>query len=167
MTFLYEVMSPDVSVNSGFGVDAIIQEWVAMPLMHQDITVRLVRLEYDEENVILATTKAYTTITKEMLRCEFPCFFDRNHDHQTPRLVAKLVGQELVIPTTVRFEWDSQADRVLGMHSSSDLVTPFLKLLGNVQDTARVLNALRKPRRARLPRTRTTKFAPSGSVHKH
>ncbi|OWZ02352.1 hypothetical protein PHMEG_00026098 [Phytophthora megakarya] len=140
MNFLSMVMSPVVSVNSGFGVDTIIQEWLAVPLMHQDLTVRLIRLEYDEGNVILATVKSSTTITEEMLRCEFPFSVDRTNDDQTSRLVAKLVGQQLVIPTTVRFEWDSKADRVLSMHSNADLVTPFLKLLGNVQDTTLVID---------------------------
>ncbi|OWZ03994.1 hypothetical protein PHMEG_00024185 [Phytophthora megakarya] len=139
MNFLREFFSPRISVNSGFGLDALIQEWLAVPLMCQDMTVHLLRLEYDEGNTILAFIQTCATITAEMLRCEFPYFVDRQQDHKTFRLMTKLVGQQLVIRTTVRFEWDSVTRRVLGLHYSSDLVTPFLKLLGNLQDTARVL----------------------------
>ncbi|OWY90326.1 hypothetical protein PHMEG_00041592, partial [Phytophthora megakarya] len=138
MNFLNKVMSPDVSVNSGFGVDTLIQEWLSVPLMNQDLTVRLARLEYDEGNMILATVKACTTITEEMLRSEFPYFVDRSHDHQSSRLVSKLVGRQLAIPITIRFEWDSVAGQVLSMHASPDLVTPFLTLLGNMEDAIRV-----------------------------
>ncbi|OWY91295.1 hypothetical protein PHMEG_00040185 [Phytophthora megakarya] len=140
INFLREVMSPDVSVNSGFGVDALIQEWSAVPLMYQDIAVHLVRLEYNGAHTILATVKACITITEEMLRWEFPYFVDRSQDHQTSRLMTKLVGQQLVIPTTARFEWDPIERRVLSVHYSSDLVTPFLKILGNIRDAAIVLD---------------------------
>ncbi|OWZ02991.1 hypothetical protein PHMEG_00025354 [Phytophthora megakarya] len=140
MTFLNKVMSPDVSVNSGFGVETIIQEWLSMTLKHQDLTVRLIRLEYDERNMILATVKSSITITEEMFLPESPLIVNRNHDHQTSPLVAKLVGQQLVIPTTIRFEWDSKADRVLSMHANPDFVTPFLTLLGNMEDATRVID---------------------------
>ncbi|OWZ08665.1 hypothetical protein PHMEG_00018749 [Phytophthora megakarya] len=139
MDFLHKVMAPDVRINSGFGVDAIVQEWLAVPEANRNITVRLLQLEYDERSAMMATIQSCIIITEHMLRCEFPYFGD-NQGSQVPPLGKKLLGQSLVISTTVRFEWDSSTGRVLSMHYESDLVTPFLKLLGNLQDTAQVLD---------------------------
>ncbi|OWZ12208.1 hypothetical protein PHMEG_00014673 [Phytophthora megakarya] len=140
MAFLHKVMAPDVSVNSGIGIEAIVQEWLAVPYVNDDITIRLLQLENDEDDAMLATIQSHIIITEDMLRCEFPYFADITIEDQKSALVNKLVGKKLSILSKVRFEWDSSSGRVLGMHYTADLVTPFLKLLGNLQDTARVLD---------------------------
>ncbi|OWZ20910.1 hypothetical protein PHMEG_0004621, partial [Phytophthora megakarya] len=86
LNFLHKVMDPVISVNSRFGVDALIAEWLTVAQVQQDIAVRLLHLDYPEENVILAKIRTYTTITDEMLRREFPCFVGRSKGLYTCRL---------------------------------------------------------------------------------
>ncbi|OWZ18121.1 hypothetical protein PHMEG_0007845 [Phytophthora megakarya] len=140
MDFLHKVMAPNVSINSGFGVEALIEEWLAVQQIHRDITVCLFRLDYDQDTAIVAAIKSYALITEEMLLFAFPYFSDRSKDPKKTALMTKLVGQQIVISSLVRFEWDRETCQILSMHYSFDMVTPFLKLIGNIEDTARVLD---------------------------
>ncbi|EGZ08017.1 hypothetical protein PHYSODRAFT_374496, partial [Phytophthora sojae] len=50
-----------------------------------------------------------------------------------------LLGQRLVVVTTTRFEWDEANGRINSVYSTNDIVTPLLKILGNLEDVARVM----------------------------
>ncbi|OWZ14398.1 hypothetical protein PHMEG_00012134 [Phytophthora megakarya] len=54
--------------------------------------------------------------------------------------MTKYVGHQLVISSLLRFEWDRATCQILSMHYSFDMVIPFLELIGNIGDTARVLD---------------------------
>ncbi|KAF4045567.1 hypothetical protein GN244_ATG02015 [Phytophthora infestans] len=139
--FLYRAMAPDVSVNSGDGVNALLQEWRQLPQTGGDVTVNLVRLEYDERATILATVRVYVTITAEMLHFSFPQLVDATnaHDRYSP-VAKKILGKQLVIPVTVRFEWDGSTAQVTGIYFCPDLITPLMKILGNLNDVSLALD---------------------------
>ncbi|OWZ20871.1 hypothetical protein PHMEG_0004670, partial [Phytophthora megakarya] len=56
---------------------------------------------------------------------------------------AKLLGQRLVMHGSVRFSWNSSVNRVDGLLSQSDMVTPLLQLLGNIDDVSLLLGNAR------------------------
>ncbi|KAF1779819.1 hypothetical protein GQ600_15701 [Phytophthora cactorum] len=68
--FLHRTMAQTISVNSGFGIDALLQEWRFVPRMAGDLTVQLLRLEYDDRAAMLATVKVFVTITERYAASE-------------------------------------------------------------------------------------------------
>ncbi|KAG6954592.1 hypothetical protein JG688_00012271 [Phytophthora aleatoria] len=135
--FLHRTMAQTISVNSGFGIDALLQEWRFVPPMAGDLTVQLLRLEYDDRAAMLATVKVFVTITEDMLRLSFSHLVST--DNRLSPFAEKLLREKIVVPVTVRFEWDNTTAQVVSMHSTPDLFTPFTKVLGNLKDAARVL----------------------------
>ncbi|OWZ02498.1 hypothetical protein PHMEG_00025927, partial [Phytophthora megakarya] len=53
---------------------------------------------------------------------------------------SKLLNQRLVMRGLVRFDWDNNTNRMAGIHSQSDLLTPMLRRLGSLQDVSRAFN---------------------------
>ncbi|KAG6950152.1 hypothetical protein JG687_00014427 [Phytophthora cactorum] len=50
------------------------------------------------------------------------------------RLTQKLLGQRIVMHGVIRFEWHSGFGRLKSLVGYSDLQTPLLRLLGDVED---------------------------------
>ncbi|KAF1775110.1 hypothetical protein JG687_00004287 [Phytophthora cactorum] len=56
--FLQATMAPDVSVNTGYGIDRLLWGWETLSRYYPDCDVKLVTLEIGAGNSLLATTKA-------------------------------------------------------------------------------------------------------------
>ncbi|KAE8882377.1 hypothetical protein PF005_g1030 [Phytophthora fragariae] len=139
--FLQMAMASDIAFNRGYGVDAMLEDWRVLTLHHKQHEIRLVRLDHDVDGMVVATLNNSTTITENMLRSSLPdlmCGGDPNKWHP---LVRKLLEQCFMIPATVRFEWDDTRNRFVSAHYEADMLTPLLKLLGNLEDASIVLNS--------------------------
>ncbi|ETI54241.1 hypothetical protein F443_02913 [Phytophthora nicotianae P1569] len=121
--FLLQVMSPDVSVNSGIGITALLQEWRLLPQTGENLTVHLLHLDYDETAAMLAKLVDSS----------------KTFNQPSPR-TEKIIGKQLVIPCTVRFDWDSSTAHVVAIRFRPDLITPFMDVLGSLKDVASVLD---------------------------
>ncbi|KAF4147318.1 hypothetical protein GN958_ATG03498 [Phytophthora infestans] len=64
-------------------------------------------------------------------------------DEGRPLLVVeKLLGQQIVLPSEVRFDWDESTGRmtaVTGRYFKAEMLMPLLKILSNLEDVALVL----------------------------
>lgn len=132
--FLQGAMSPNVVCGAVWGVEALLEHWRVLSFYFPDIDMEIVRLEKQDQDTLLATTKMKVTITEHTLRHAFP------HLVGSPALAAKLLEQHLTVRGSVRFEWDVS---VIGLHHSGDLLAPMLKLLGRLEDVSRVFEKAR------------------------
>ncbi|OWZ12627.1 hypothetical protein PHMEG_00014185 [Phytophthora megakarya] len=138
--FLHTVMNPKVSVNAGFGADAVLEDWRLLAQNIEDLDVRIVRLENVDENNIIAYVRGTTTITEAMLRNEFPHLWYDGDGNIWSSFAERLLGRQLVVYTTTRFVWDSSASRIVSAHYTVDLETAMMNLLGNWEDVAYILS---------------------------
>ncbi|OWY97448.1 hypothetical protein PHMEG_00032014, partial [Phytophthora megakarya] len=59
------------------------------------------------------------------------------------RLAATLLDQTLVMRGSVVLEWDNAMDKVIRVHFQADMMTPLIKLLGDMKDVNSVFNKAR------------------------
>ncbi|KAG6958002.1 hypothetical protein JG687_00009625 [Phytophthora cactorum] len=134
LDFVQDMMAPDVIHNSGCGAEAMIRSWRRLSNWFEDVELKFERLEKSAEGSIVATTTTSITINEVTVRNVFPRLHNsRNHKGRS-RQTQKLLGQRIVMHGSTRFEWDSAFDRVTSVVGHSDLLTPMLRLLGNVED---------------------------------
>ncbi|KAI9985207.1 hypothetical protein PInf_004532 [Phytophthora infestans] len=142
LLFLQATMTPEVMVKNGSGIDAMLEIWRSISMRRDDLHVRLERLENGPGGSFIATTKCYFTITRSMLLQEFPHVV-MNSDEGRPLLVVeKLLGQQIALPSEVRFDWDESTGRmtaVTGRYFKAEMLMPLLKILSNLEDVALVL----------------------------
>lgn len=137
MSFLHRVMAPDVSVNSGFGIDALVEEWRFIP----QTTVQLLQLTYDGSTTMLASVKLLITFTEVLMRISFSHLVDT--DNKLAPLAEKLLGKRLVVPVSVSFQWNATTAQIVSIRSTPDLLSPITKMLGNLSDAIRLLDNAR------------------------
>lgn len=142
LDFLRAMMTPDVTDGSVYGIDALLERWRLYSLYHSNLDIELERLEMGAPNTVIATTRVSMTITESTLYHAFRHLFNGNASH-SERLVAKLLGQHVTMSGSVRFGWDDTCGRVHSLEHSADMLTPMLKLLGNLEDVAFVFSRAR------------------------
>ncbi|OWZ21147.1 hypothetical protein PHMEG_0004338 [Phytophthora megakarya] len=139
-SFLQTAMMPGFLHNKGQGGDDLLQIWQSISEYNETLETRLVRLEYGAEGVMIAYMDSDSTITlKRLEKCLLS--ISGGEDYKCLSLASKLLGQRLVVPMSVRFEWDEMNNRISSMHYEPDFLTPLLKILGNLEETTRVLNS--------------------------
>ncbi|OWZ02749.1 hypothetical protein PHMEG_00025636 [Phytophthora megakarya] len=136
--FLQATVAEDIVLDRGFGVDALMEDWKSISLHHQDLNISLVRLENGIGNSLVATVQAHCKISEDSIGHIFPHLVD-DDDGEHARLVTKLVGQSLGIPCTICFVCDDATEEIVSMHYTSDMMTPLMRILGNLEDVSRVL----------------------------
>ncbi|KAG2786428.1 hypothetical protein PC129_g20612 [Phytophthora cactorum] len=136
-TFLHEIMAPDVTDGSLFGVDAQLEGWRLLALYFGDVRVDLKGLRTPTTDTLIAGTVTSVTITNNTLRRAFPHL---NSDGvggtkggAWSPLAAKVLGKRLVMHGSVFFCWDCATDKVVSLHSQADMITPMLNLLGSLE----------------------------------
>ncbi|OWY93162.1 hypothetical protein PHMEG_00037544 [Phytophthora megakarya] len=134
-------MAPGVTDGTVSGVDGIMETWKSMSLCFPRLVIELTSLENGPSGSIIATTKHSQTISENMLHNAFPRLI--HEGGESSQLVNKLLGGQIVIQATVHFEWDSDNSRVSSFVFKADLVTPMLRLLGNLEDVSYVFNNAR------------------------
>ncbi|KAF4319353.1 hypothetical protein JM18_003205 [Phytophthora kernoviae] len=144
--FLQATMSLDVIGETGCGVEALLETWKMITLLHEDIDIQLLRLDQGAGGSLVATTKVKFSINEKTLRLAFPHLINADEAGNWSRLAAKLLGQQLVVRGAVRSMWDEDSDRMISVQNEADMLTPMLQLLGNLEDVFCVFgNALITP----------------------
>ncbi|ETO77468.1 hypothetical protein F442_07335 [Phytophthora nicotianae P10297] len=69
--------------------------------------------------------------------------FDYDKEREWSRIAGRLVNQRLVMRGSVHFNWDGTSNRVMGLITQADMVSPLLQLLGNLEDVSRVFRRAR------------------------
>ncbi|KAG3061891.1 hypothetical protein PC122_g19484 [Phytophthora cactorum] len=142
--FLRDTMVHDVTDGIIHGVEALLENWKLLSLYHDDVFVQLQRLDYVTEDSLQATTTVGLTITENTLQHLYLHLLVspiRDHkEEQVSPLAAKLLNQRIVVRGTVRFDWDEASCCMTRLETKLDLLSPFLELLGSLEDTARVFD---------------------------
>ncbi|KAG7394318.1 hypothetical protein PHYBOEH_005363 [Phytophthora boehmeriae] len=142
-TFLLTTMASDVAYGTVCGIEALLENWRLMTLYHEDIDVQLLRLDDGAHGTLIATSKGKIVITEQTLRYAFPNLLN---DGKWSPLALKLLGQELTVIGTTCFYWNNQKGCVVNLEAKVDMMTPMLKLLGNLENISHVFdNALLTP----------------------
>ncbi|KAG4047376.1 hypothetical protein PC123_g17267 [Phytophthora cactorum] len=136
LDFLRQTMSSTVVLNTGQGHDAMLRSWRCISLWFQDVEVNLEGLDRSAAGSVEAITTTSVTITERTPRNVFPHLISKSGS--TSELAQQLLGRRIVMRGLTRFEWDSAAGCFTSVMAHSDLLTPVLHLLGNVEDVARV-----------------------------
>ncbi|OWY95847.1 hypothetical protein PHMEG_00034044, partial [Phytophthora megakarya] len=119
------------------GVEAIVENWKLLSFYHDEVQIRLQRMEQITQDSLLAFAMIRLTITKKTLQYLYPHLID-NNDKGTAALAAKLLNQHLLVRGSVRFDWDSVNERVVRLESKFDILSPILKLVGSLENVVRV-----------------------------
>ncbi|OWZ03712.1 hypothetical protein PHMEG_00024507 [Phytophthora megakarya] len=139
--FLLKTMAPDVTNGIMGGVDGVMKIWEHESLCFPGLWVDIKCLEDGPDGSIIVTTKHNLTISEATLHYMFPHLI--HGDGEYSQLVNKLLGQQLLTHVVVHFEWDSETGRVNSYVSKADIVTPMLRLLGNLEDVSHVFKGSR------------------------
>ncbi|GMF15112.1 unnamed protein product [Phytophthora lilii] len=130
-------MTPNVAGDKGYGIDMILEEWRQLSSAFEGLSIQLVRLEKSADGVVLATTRTTTTLTAKAICCAFPQLVA---DPKLTYFDDKLLNKNLVMNGSVRFHWDNKRGRVASLQYNVDVLTPILKLLGNLEEALCVFN---------------------------
>ncbi|OWZ04963.1 hypothetical protein PHMEG_00023037, partial [Phytophthora megakarya] len=135
-------VSTTSDVTDGFkvGPEAILENMLLFSYYFRNFHVVLEELKKGPTaDSIVAITTTSVTISENTLRLVFPHLAEDWVESQHS-LGSKLLNQQLVMRGLVRFDWDNITNRVVGIYSQSDLLTPMLRTLGSLQDVSRAFN---------------------------
>ncbi|KAL3659825.1 hypothetical protein V7S43_015127 [Phytophthora oleae] len=135
-TFLHEMMAPDVLVGSLVGVEAALENWRLLTLYFEDVRMELKDMKMPASDTLVAGTTTSVSITNKTLRHAFPHLI--SDGGKLSPLATRLLGERLVMKGTVLFRWDSSTDKVVKLHSQTDMLTPILNLLNSLEDVSHV-----------------------------
>ncbi|ETI39256.1 hypothetical protein F443_15146 [Phytophthora nicotianae P1569] len=127
-----------VAFNSLYGVDKLVQYWQQMSRWFPSVEMELVRLHKESTGTLTATTVTTISISMQTIRDVFPHLTDSDGNESCGLLADKLLGQKITLRGSMHFEWDNTCHRISRVMSQSDMLTPMLYILGNLEDTARV-----------------------------
>ncbi|KAK1942269.1 hypothetical protein P3T76_006591 [Phytophthora citrophthora] len=145
LDLLRATMSPEMDAGNAIGLEALARNWRVFTEFFQDVQLQLVRLDSVGENALVATATLSVTISRFSVHKIFPHLVTSKR--QTLSSIAgRLLGQRLVTPVSVRFDWDCSSNRVVRLISQGDMLSPMLKVLGNLKDVSLAFSqALVKP----------------------
>ncbi|ETI39266.1 hypothetical protein L915_14685 [Phytophthora nicotianae] len=137
LDFLRSSMSPDVIFNAQQGIETMITSWKYITYAFQALEIELDSLVRSVDGSLVATTTTSVSISGLTIRNVFPHLCS-GEDEDLHRLAGKIVGHRFHLDGVTRFEWDAASRRVSAVISQSDMLTPMLCLLGNLDDVSRV-----------------------------
>ncbi|EGZ08632.1 hypothetical protein PHYSODRAFT_435313, partial [Phytophthora sojae] len=141
LEFVLATMTKDVVFNSCRGSEAIMKAWKCQTLWFKDFELELESLVKVSGSSLVATTTTNFTIVDRTLQNVFPHLSEKNGFRSAglgPRVAKTLLGERVTVRGSVRFEWDGFLGRVTMITTQSDLLTPILRLLGNLEDVSYV-----------------------------
>ncbi|OWY97488.1 hypothetical protein PHMEG_00031967 [Phytophthora megakarya] len=133
LNFLLSTMTDDVVFNLYNGVEAIIQIYKKQTYWLKNFQLELEGLVKSPSTALVASTATTFIITERTLHKAFPGVLKTN-------VANKLLGQRIICRGRTCFEWDTAVGRVSRVTTQSDLLTPMLRLLGNLEDTSLVFS---------------------------
>ncbi|ETL48718.1 hypothetical protein L916_01705, partial [Phytophthora nicotianae] len=150
--FLRAVMAPDVAFGELCGVDALIDQWQRYSLFFGSLYFKLNRMEEQPFGALETSATLSLTITEVTLRYVFPHLLEQRIEETcsdgeasgsatiVSPLGTRLLGQRLDCRCTVRFCWDDSIGRVTRLFATMDLLTPLLRVLGNIEEVSYVID---------------------------
>ncbi|KAG7397083.1 hypothetical protein PHYBOEH_001297 [Phytophthora boehmeriae] len=144
LEFLQATMAQDMTDGALCGVDALLENWRLLSSYHESIYVELKCLKQDRDNSLVATVTTSLTITENTLQNLYPHLLSSDaagdEYEELSSLAAKLLNQRIVVPGSVRFDWDDAYGCIMRMESKADILTPTLRLVGTLDNVARVFS---------------------------
>ncbi|ETP18491.1 hypothetical protein F441_07293 [Phytophthora nicotianae CJ01A1] len=136
--FLTASMSPDLDTGITSGIEALMKRWKTFTRLFPSGHIQLENLRQLTSDSLVATTSTSVTLTEHVLQHLFQHGSDdgKAHSIRRGRVFSRLQGQHIVMRGSVRFGWDEGAKRVVRLYFQTDILTPMLGLLGNLEDVS-------------------------------
>ncbi|RLN93639.1 hypothetical protein BBJ28_00018087 [Nothophytophthora sp. Chile5] len=144
LVFLRSTMASNVALGELCGVDVLMEQWRRYSMYFADLHFQLERMEKTSEDLMTASASLIVTVTESTLQHVFPSLVERERvgsgeGAEGVSLGAKLLGQRLIIPCTVRFDWDDVSSRVVRLETTMNFLSPLCQALGSLTDATFVL----------------------------
>ncbi|KAE8972330.1 hypothetical protein PR003_g22889 [Phytophthora rubi] len=137
LAFLEKVFVHNVSMGDLRGINALMDQWRRYSLYFEEPHLELKRVEVIAKGVVSATATFSVTITDFTLRCVLPELATCG-GRKTLQLKKTLLGKRMECNCSMRFLFDEASGRVVRLEPKIDLVTPMLRILGNIKDVTAV-----------------------------
>ncbi|ETO66703.1 hypothetical protein F444_16210 [Phytophthora nicotianae P1976] len=126
LVFLRTAMSNDVILGGLKGVDALVEQWRRYCTYFDNVELNLGVVDI-RSNIAWANATLSVTVTKTTLDQVFPHLLEGEQYKLILR--SRLLGQRLVLPCRICFEWDEKSKRVVRLDKMLDFFTPLQHLL--------------------------------------
>ncbi|KAK1935804.1 bZIP transcription factor 1 [Phytophthora citrophthora] len=136
MTLLKTLISSDVAFSGGIGLDALVHSWRVFTQYFPDVHLQVKNLKELSSDLVYATTTTAITLSDTAMGNAFPHLTNGGAGGRCSWLAERLGGQRLVLHGSVRFHWDNITHRLVEIQAQTDLVSPFLALLENLEDVS-------------------------------
>ncbi|EGZ06345.1 hypothetical protein PHYSODRAFT_531555 [Phytophthora sojae] len=137
LAFLEKAFVHDVAMGDLRGINALMDQWRRYSLYFEEPHLELNRVEVLVKGVVSATATLSVTITDFTLRCVLPELATCK-GRKALQLNRTLLGKRLSCDCSMRFLFDEASCRVVRIEPKIDLVTPLLRILGNIKDVSAV-----------------------------
>ncbi|KAG9416809.1 hypothetical protein AC1031_001196 [Aphanomyces cochlioides] len=134
--FVRKIMTSDTSFMNAQGAESVVNQWRLMTTNHHSLRIQPISCEYMKEDdgvVVRAVSRYILRISRKTVENLYPHLLNRES------LVQSLIGLEVAAVDTVHSCFDLDG-RIIRHDVSIDLVNPLIKLLGDVQLAAEILN---------------------------
>ncbi|OWZ09862.1 hypothetical protein PHMEG_00017366 [Phytophthora megakarya] len=132
--FVSKVIVSDVAFNARCGRERMMKQWKLLSQWFVGIEFNLVELKSISAGSLVAATTTSVTFTERTMHIVFP----RLISGKRRMLGEKLLNRRIVMHGSVRLAWSTTNCQIIGLFAESDMLTPVLRLLGNLQDTSYV-----------------------------
>ncbi|KAH7484960.1 bZIP transcription factor 1 [Phytophthora ramorum] len=149
LAFLRSSMTDNVMLGERSGVETLMKQWVLYSLSFQNLYFRLERIERTNNQFVGVTAVLNVTVSEETLRGVFPHLLHRGaiqgevEAAKAASLRSRMIGQRLLLPCSLCFEWDASICRVVLLETTVNFMKPLMEVLGNLSDVAMVLGGAR------------------------
>ncbi|ETM03665.1 hypothetical protein L917_00148 [Phytophthora nicotianae] len=135
-------MAPYLNFGTSYGTEALTQSWKIFTQAFPDGRVQLESLKQLTTQSLIATTITSVTLTNHALKYLFQSLAEGigDKDERKVGISTKLLNQHIVMRGSVRFDWDETSKRVIGLFTHTDMLTPMVELVGNLEDVSLVFN---------------------------
>ncbi|KAF0686360.1 Aste57867_21804 [Aphanomyces stellatus] len=134
--FVRKIMTSGTSFMNAQGAESVVNQWRLMTTNHHSLRIKPVSCEYMKEGdgvVVRAVSRYIVRISRKTLEMLYPHVLSRES------LVQNLIGLEVDALDTVHSYFDVDG-RIIRHDVVIDFVNPLIKLLGNIELAAEVLN---------------------------
>ncbi|KAG7398645.1 hypothetical protein PHYBOEH_010694 [Phytophthora boehmeriae] len=155
LSLLRSTIAPDVILGELRGVESLVEQWRRYSSYFEDLHFQLGSIQRASDTLLTVVASLGVTVSDATLSSVFPHLLDQGEDITDKDVKAmatatsigtKLLGQRLLLPCSICFEWDAASCRVVRLETTLNLVAPLIRVLGNVVDAAAALeHALIRP----------------------
>ncbi|KAG6584688.1 WD repeat-containing protein 43 [Phytophthora cinnamomi] len=123
--------------------DTMANAWRSYSAYFQDLEFRLEHMNEMPKGLVIVSASLRVTVTTETIKHVFPHLSpcpSENRDVKGMLLGKKLIGAQLLLPSTLHFEWDSATRQIVRLQTSTDFLVPLCREFGNLNDASFVLD---------------------------